>query len=62
MTIKIILGCAGSEFDRMTIDVADDDSTKVSQAIHEALTAWVLSPGDTIKIVEREDSCRTRWE
>ncbi len=53
MDIKIILLRAGGELDRMQINVAnDDDSAEVSEAIHEALLAWVLSPGDTIRIIE----------
>ena len=54
MKIRIILrGKYGSEMDRQDIDVRDDDdSAEVSHEIIEAIEAWTLAPGDTIKIVE----------
>jgi len=53
MRIRLILCNSGGELDRLTMNVnADDDSAEVSQLIHDELDAWVLAPGDTIKIVE----------
>jgi hypothetical protein len=55
MKIKIILSGSGGELGRQTIDVRDDDdSAEVSNQIFDAIEAWVLSPGDTIKIMEGE--------
>jgi len=53
MKIRIIhYSKSGNELDRLTTDVGDDDSAEVSERIHNELGAWVLGPGDTIKIVE----------
>ena len=52
MKIILTLNGSGGELDRQTIDVCDDDITEASEQIHEAMKAWVLAPGDTIKIVE----------
>jgi hypothetical protein len=41
-TVTLVLYGQGGELDRQTVDAAD---------IHEALKAWVLSAGDTIKII-----------
>jgi hypothetical protein len=54
MKIKIVLSGSGGELDRQTIDVRDDDSAEVSEQIHDAMETWVLSPGDTITIIEGE--------
>jgi hypothetical protein len=52
MKIRIVLSNSGGELDRLTMDVRDDDAVDVSEQIHGELDAWLLSPGDTIKIVE----------
>jgi len=53
MKITIVLDGAGGELDRQSIEChADDDSVEVSEAIHSAIETWVLSPGDTLKIME----------
>lgn len=50
MTITIILEGRGGELDRQCINVDDEDDREVSYQIHDAMEAWVLSPGDTITI------------
>ena len=51
MKIQLVLNGLGGELDRQTIDVSDNDSSaEVSEQIHDAMQAWVLSPGDTIVI------------
>jgi hypothetical protein len=55
MVIEIILTGKGGELDRQSIDVrSDDDPAEISHQIFEAIEAWVLAPGDTISIIEKE--------
>lgn len=57
MKLVIILENApSSELERKTVDVqeSDDQDEAANLAIHEALETWVLSPGDTIRIVAAE--------
>ena len=53
MKIEIKLTGSGGELDRQVININDeDDSAEISEQIHDAFDAWVLSPGDTITIRE----------
>jgi hypothetical protein len=52
MKVLITLIGPGGELDRQTIEANGAASTDVSDSIHDAMKAWTLSPGDTIKIVE----------
>jgi hypothetical protein len=54
MKIEIVLTSKAGELDRQTIDIDDDDPDEISHEIFEAMEAWVLSPGDTITITEKE--------
>ncbi len=53
MRVLLILTGRGGELDRQTVTYNnEDDSAEVSEHIHDAMRAWVLSPGDTIHIEE----------
>lgn len=58
-TITIILESTGGELDRATIEqpeIENRDDAATSDAIFAAIEDWLLSPGDTIRIVEGEPS------
>jgi hypothetical protein len=50
--IRITLNGRGGELDSRMISADNgDDSLEVSNMIHEAIEDWILSPGDTIKVM-----------
>ena len=54
MKVQIIFSTiTGGQLDRQTIEVPDPNSG-VSEAIFQAMEAWILGPGDIIKIIEVE--------
>jgi hypothetical protein len=56
MKIYVTLNNSGGVIDSLAIETGDDDSAEVSHDIWAALddACWILAPGDTIKIIERE--------
>jgi hypothetical protein len=58
MKIIATLSNSAGELDRRTIENDDldvMDSAELSEAIWDAIDDWVLSPGDTIKIIDSEE-------
>jgi len=53
MKIYVTLETSGGELDSRALDTGDDDPAEVSEAIKDAITDWVLAPGDIIRITER---------
>lgn len=52
MKVAIILENAGGELDRQVIEIHDDDDQHVM--ISNVIEDWLISVGDTIRIVEVE--------
>jgi hypothetical protein len=52
MKVRVALHNYVGQLDQQIIEVDEDDSDEVSNQIHEALECWLLSPGDTIVILE----------
>jgi hypothetical protein len=49
------LNNSAGELDSREIETGpDDDSAEVSEAIWDTINDWILAPGDTIRIIERE--------
>lgn len=53
--VAILFNGPGSELDRCPVEFKADMSDDMSDAIHDAIAGWILSVGDTIKIVEVEE-------
>lgn len=54
--VKISLSNIGGELDSQTVRIDGDDADEFSAAIIEALKTWALAPGDTIEIIDLEQS------
>lgn len=53
MKVAVILDNGSGVLDRSEIEIPDGaDESAVSEAIEDAIAPWVLSVGDTIRIVE----------
>lgn len=52
LTVDLVLYGRGGELDRQTVQVFEDCGETISSQLIEALKAWTLAPGDTIRIVE----------
>lgn len=55
-TLIITLSNSGGEIDRKetTVEGGDDPDEAMNIAAHDEIEAWILSPGDTIRIIEQE--------
>lgn len=53
--VAILLNGQGGELDRCPVIFNADMSDDMSDAIHDAIAGWILSVGDTIKIVEVDE-------
>lgn len=52
MKLKITLSGSGGDLDETVIDVPARDGCPESSMIHDVISTWTLSAGDTISIVE----------
>jgi hypothetical protein len=55
MNLYVTLSNSAGELDSRDVETtADDDSAEVSEAIWDTINDWILAPGDTISVKDRD--------